>query len=157
MDQDPRNAARFELCQGIANLAPNGSDDGGLVVLKGSHRLHDAYFEATGGLPARGLSKITDAFAGPRGYLTMDSDQLETLAEQIESILHHPEAAGVNSEHAKAIRRRLAEGARKLSVALEEPRDTLARLGYLVSSKHICFRYDRYLDFAILKYHHLPF
>lgn len=49
MDQNPRNHDRFELYQGIANLAPNGPNDGGLCVLKGSHLLHEEHFAATGG------------------------------------------------------------------------------------------------------------
>ena len=49
MDQNPRNHHRFELYQGIANLAPNGPQDGGLCVLRGSHLLHEEHFSATGG------------------------------------------------------------------------------------------------------------
>lgn len=49
MDQNPRKYERFELYQGIANLAPNGPDDGGLCVLKGSHRLHEQHFASIGG------------------------------------------------------------------------------------------------------------
>lgn len=52
MDQNPRKCDRFELYQGIANLAPNGPEDGGLCVLKGSHLLHDAYFKSIGGFRA---------------------------------------------------------------------------------------------------------
>jgi hypothetical protein len=60
----------------------------------------------------------------------MSTDQLEALAEQIESVLRNAEANFANTQDTKAIRRRLCEGARKLSVALEEPRDTLAKVGY---------------------------
>lgn len=49
MDQNPRKYARFELYQGIANLAPSGPDDGGLCVLKGSHLMHNAHFTSIGG------------------------------------------------------------------------------------------------------------
>lgn len=49
MDQNPRRHDRFELYQGIANLAPNGPQDGGLCVLKGSHLLHEQHFAETGG------------------------------------------------------------------------------------------------------------
>lgn len=52
MDQNPRKCDRFELYQGIANLAPNGPDDGGLVVLRGSHLLHKEHFAAIGGFRA---------------------------------------------------------------------------------------------------------
>lgn len=49
MDQSPRTTDSMLLIQGIANLAPNGPDDGGLVVLAGSNKLHDAFFESRGG------------------------------------------------------------------------------------------------------------
>lgn len=49
MDQNPRKYELFELYQGIANLAPNGPEDGGLCVLKGSHLLHKEHFESIGG------------------------------------------------------------------------------------------------------------
>lgn len=49
IDQDPRRIDRFELYQGIANLARNGPEDGGLVVMAGSHKLHQQYFDAIGG------------------------------------------------------------------------------------------------------------
>ena len=50
IDQNPRTIAALELCQGIANLSDNGPDDGGLVVVKGSHRFHDQYFDSIGGI-----------------------------------------------------------------------------------------------------------
>ncbi|WWC71807.1 uncharacterized protein I206_105766 [Kwoniella pini CBS 10737] len=49
IDQNPRNVNKFELYQGIANLSPNGSLDGGLCILKGSHKLHQEYFDSIGG------------------------------------------------------------------------------------------------------------
>jgi hypothetical protein len=49
MDQNPRRHDRFELYQGIANLAPNGAPDGGLCVLRGSHLLHEEHFAHQGG------------------------------------------------------------------------------------------------------------
>lgn len=49
MDQNPRKYDRFELYQGIANLAPNGPNDGGLCVLRGSHKHHEEHFKAIGG------------------------------------------------------------------------------------------------------------
>lgn len=52
MDQNPRRPDRFELYQGIANLAPSGPDDGGLVLLKGSHLLHADHYAAIGGFRA---------------------------------------------------------------------------------------------------------
>lgn len=38
------------MYQGIANLAPNGPDDGGLCVMRGSHLLHNQYFDENGGI-----------------------------------------------------------------------------------------------------------
>lgn len=49
MDTNPRRCNDFGLFQGIANLAPNGPEDGGLSVLKGSHLLHEEFFASTGG------------------------------------------------------------------------------------------------------------
>ncbi|KAK6909667.1 hypothetical protein L486_00686 [Kwoniella mangroviensis CBS 10435] len=49
IDQNPRTVQNFELYQGIANLSPNGPEDGGLCVLKGSHKLHQEYFDHIGG------------------------------------------------------------------------------------------------------------
>jgi hypothetical protein len=50
IDQSPHHVDHLQLCQGIANLAPNGPEDGGLVVMRGSHRLHQRFFDAHGGL-----------------------------------------------------------------------------------------------------------
>jgi len=44
VDQNP-NRKGMQCVQGILNLAPNGPDDGGLVVLKGSHRQNEAFFK----------------------------------------------------------------------------------------------------------------
>lgn len=52
MDQNPRKYKQFELYQGIANLAPNGPDDGGLCVLRGSHLFHEEHFASIGGFRA---------------------------------------------------------------------------------------------------------
>lgn len=49
MDQNPRQVDHFQLYQGIANMAPNGPQDGGLCVLKGSHLLHQEQFDSIGG------------------------------------------------------------------------------------------------------------
>ncbi len=49
IDQNPRHLDQIQLCQGIANLSPNGPHDGGLVVVRGSYRLHQEYFESIGG------------------------------------------------------------------------------------------------------------
>lgn len=58
IDQNPRTVERLELYQGIANLAKNGSDDGGLVVLKGSHLLHKEHFEEIGGFREKSDSGV---------------------------------------------------------------------------------------------------
>ncbi|CZT15192.1 uncharacterized protein RCC_01073 [Ramularia collo-cygni] len=63
IDQNPRTIERLELYQGIANLAKNGPDDGGLVVLKGSHLLHKQHFEEIGG-----FREGADAGIGENGY-----------------------------------------------------------------------------------------
>ncbi|ORY26760.1 hypothetical protein BCR39DRAFT_578472 [Naematelia encephala] len=49
IDQNPRSLETMQLIQGIANMAPNGPNDGGLVVVKGSHRIHEDYFETIKG------------------------------------------------------------------------------------------------------------
>lgn len=69
MDQDPRQIDHFQLYQGIANLSPNGPDDGGLVVLSGSHNLHEKHFEAIGGFrPDKALA------VGENGYDFLPED-----------------------------------------------------------------------------------
>lgn len=65
IDQNPRNVNRFELYQGIANLAPNGPSDGGLCVLRGSHRLHEEHFA---GLEGGVFRKEQDAGEKENGY-----------------------------------------------------------------------------------------
>lgn len=44
-DQDPKRPG-FRCLQGIVNLAPNGPNDGGLIVMKGAHTLSEEYHEA---------------------------------------------------------------------------------------------------------------
>lgn len=56
--------------------------------------------------------------------------QYEALAAQIESVLEDPEAfTQIKDEN---LRRRIAEGGRKLGISFEEPGDTLRRFGYMV-------------------------
>lgn len=43
-DQDPR-IGRFQCALGIINLIDNGPQDGGLVVMKRSHKLNDEFFK----------------------------------------------------------------------------------------------------------------
>lgn len=59
MDQNPRRIDQLELYQGIANLAPNGPADGGLCVLRGSHKLHGECFDAIGGFRPEGRGRET--------------------------------------------------------------------------------------------------
>ena len=35
----------MQCVQGLVNLAPNGPDDGGLIVMEGSAKLFDEYFK----------------------------------------------------------------------------------------------------------------
>jgi len=48
-DQNPYRPF-FEIAQGIVALSESGPDDGGLVVIEGSHLKHQEFFEATGGI-----------------------------------------------------------------------------------------------------------
>ncbi|GAA5924593.1 uncharacterized protein JCM15063_005684 [Sporobolomyces koalae] len=50
----------FFVAQGIVNLNDNGPDDGGLVVIKGSSRLIEQYFNEKGRPPLRGSGKQID-------------------------------------------------------------------------------------------------
>ncbi|BEI92616.1 uncharacterized protein CcaverHIS019_0502440 [Cutaneotrichosporon cavernicola] len=66
IDQNPRRIDRFELYQGIANMSPNGPDDGGLCVLKGSHLLHDKHFSDIGGFrPEADLGEKENSYRYP--------------------------------------------------------------------------------------------
>ncbi|KAH7384633.1 S-adenosyl-L-methionine-dependent methyltransferase [Pyrenochaeta sp. MPI-SDFR-AT-0127] len=61
--------------------------------------------------------------------MTSTPAQYEALAEQMEAILHDPQGALAHIRD-EATRRRLVEGGRKLAASLEQPRDTLRRIGY---------------------------
>ncbi|KAH9872145.1 hypothetical protein IAQ61_004980 [Plenodomus lingam] len=61
--------------------------------------------------------------------MTSNNFNYEALADQIESILKEPESATAKIGN-EATRRRLVEGGRKLSIALETNRETLRRIGY---------------------------
>ncbi|GAA5976708.1 hypothetical protein JCM5350_006727 [Sporobolomyces pararoseus] len=50
----------FFVAQGIMNLNDNGPDDGGLMVIKGSSRLIEQYFDEKGRPPLRGSGKQID-------------------------------------------------------------------------------------------------
>lgn len=45
VDQSPKRKG-LQCVQGLLNLAPNGPRDGGLIVLKGSSLLNEAFFKA---------------------------------------------------------------------------------------------------------------
>lgn len=45
VDQSPSRVG-LHCIQGILNFAPNGHDDGGLLVLKGSHTLNEDFFKS---------------------------------------------------------------------------------------------------------------
>ncbi|EPE28200.1 S-adenosyl-L-methionine-dependent methyltransferase [Glarea lozoyensis ATCC 20868] len=61
--------------------------------------------------------------------MSSHTTQYEALADQIESILRDPEAA-IAQIGDEVTCRRLSEGGRKLAAFLEQPKDTLRRIGY---------------------------
>lgn len=63
--------------------------------------------------------------------MSLNGTQYQALAEQIESILRDPESASAQIKDEET-RRRLIDGGRKLAASLEDPRDTLRRIGYAV-------------------------
>ncbi|KAK4699933.1 hypothetical protein P7C70_g6324, partial [Phenoliferia sp. Uapishka_3] len=50
-DQNPRKT-NFELVQGLLAVTESGKDDGGLIVLKGTHLLQERFFRESGGIKA---------------------------------------------------------------------------------------------------------
>lgn len=52
VDQSPRRRG-LQCVQGLLNLAPNGPRDGGLIVLRGSSLLNEAFFKAHPGAGER--------------------------------------------------------------------------------------------------------
>ncbi|KXL48056.1 hypothetical protein M433DRAFT_549745 [Acidomyces richmondensis BFW] len=69
IDQNPHIFSQSELYQAIANLSPNGPDDGGLVVLPGFHKLHQQHFDYLGGFrPEKDLG------IGENGYDFLPED-----------------------------------------------------------------------------------
>jgi len=52
-DQDPKTAAEFRCMQGLVNIFPNGSEDGGLIVCKGAHRISEEFHAAFADEPDR--------------------------------------------------------------------------------------------------------
>lgn len=69
IDQDPRTIQKLELWQGIAQMSPCGPDDGGLVVLAGSHKLHQEHFDDIGG-----FRPDSDLGVGKNGYNFASTD-----------------------------------------------------------------------------------
>ncbi|KII95905.1 hypothetical protein PLICRDRAFT_96719 [Plicaturopsis crispa FD-325 SS-3] len=65
VDQDPDKRG-FLCAQGLVNLVDNGPDDGGLMVLKGSHKLNTEYFtevwNGTDGFQLTGAEAQPDFF-----------------------------------------------------------------------------------------------
>ncbi|PQE06880.1 Trichodiene oxygenase protein [Rutstroemia sp. NJR-2017a BVV2] len=64
-----------------------------------------------------------------KAFMNSNTTQYEALAEQIEIILRDPEGAAAQIRDEGTLRR-LSEAGRKLAVSLEQPRDTLRRIGY---------------------------
>lgn len=85
MDQNPRKHDHFALYQGIANLAPSGPRDGGLVVLRGSHLLHGQHFSAAGGFrPEQDTGEAEDGYTFTPGdaawYRARGCDEVKVCA-----------------------------------------------------------------------------
>lgn len=60
-DQGPRRKGEWSI-QGLVNLAPSGPQDGGLVVVPGTHAEHEAFFASHPARDAEGdWYKLTDA------------------------------------------------------------------------------------------------
>jgi hypothetical protein len=83
--------------------------------------------------PAAKLHQITEQTIYLHLQLAMASsdNNYEALAKQIESILNDPEGATAKISN-ETTRRRLVEGGRKLSVALEQNIEILRRIGHAV-------------------------
>lgn len=77
------------------------------------------------------ISSRRFGFFSIRIKMKSTATQYEELAQQIESILQNPEALDVRITD-EQLRRRLADGGRKLSILLEEPRHTMSRLEHVV-------------------------
>lgn len=72
--QDQNSLIRgFQCAQGIINLIDNGPRDGGLVVMRGSHLLNDAFFATHGGA---GRKKAAWGAAVPDDWFGFDEGEL---------------------------------------------------------------------------------
>jgi len=74
-DQDSRIRG-FQRTQGILNVVDNGPQDGGLVVLKGSHKLNDEFFKTDSMDKKEKWGKMSDDWHG------FDEDELEWFKEK---------------------------------------------------------------------------
>ncbi|RDW68122.1 hypothetical protein BP6252_09518 [Coleophoma cylindrospora] len=74
-DQDSRIRG-FGCAQGIINLADNGPEDGGLMVMKGSHRFNDEFFKTHSMDKKEKWGKVPDDWHG------FDDDEIEWFEER---------------------------------------------------------------------------
>lgn len=74
-DQDSRIRG-FNCAQGFINLAPNGQEDGGLMVMKGSHKLNDEFFKTHCMEKKEKWGKVPDDWHG------FDDDEVEWFEER---------------------------------------------------------------------------
>lgn len=75
VDQSPRRRG-LQCVQGLLNLAPNGPRDGGLIVLRGSSLLNEAFFKAHPGAGERTCKCLSFFFFSlppPPQYLLLPS------------------------------------------------------------------------------------
>lgn len=75
-----RPALEFELAQGLVACSESGPDDGGLVVVPGSHLRQKEFFAATGGIKA-------EQDSGERNYYTYSEQDMEWWTEQGHEVL----------------------------------------------------------------------
>jgi hypothetical protein len=86
-DQDPRIRG-FQCAQGIINLIDNGPQDGGLVVMKGSHKLNDDFFKTHSMEKKERWGKVPDDWHG------FDDDEIAWFEERGCELIKVEAAAG---------------------------------------------------------------
>jgi ectoine hydroxylase-related dioxygenase (phytanoyl-CoA dioxygenase family) len=74
-DQDSRIRG-FQCAQGILNICENGPKDGGLVVMKGSHKLNDEFFKCHSMDKKEKWGKVPDDWHG------FDEDEVSWFEEK---------------------------------------------------------------------------
>lgn len=75
--QDQDSTIRgFQCAQGIINLVDNGPEDGGLVVMRGSHKLNDEFFESHSTDKKAKWGKVPDDWHG------FDDDEVAWFEER---------------------------------------------------------------------------